>query len=363
MMGGKLIVESTPGIGSKFSFDLTFDTIDMTDDELREKKIIFNELEKPMFEGEVLLCEDNVMNQQVICEHLARVGLKTVVADNGKEGVDMVKDRKEKSGKQFDLVFMDIHMPVMDGLEASAKIIEIDSGIPIIAMTANIMSNDMEIYKASGMHDCVGKPFTSQELWRCLMKYFTPITGGAIQKSIQVEQDMDFQISLLKMFVKNNRGKYEEIIKALEESDIKLAHRLAHTLKSNAGQIGKAVLQQAAAEVEAMLKDGVNHVAEEQLKVLENELNMVLNEFAYLLNEQDDAANAEQVPAIGLEKAQELFEKLEPLLKRGNPECLNLADELRAIPESTRMIQQMEDFRFELALSSLAELKEKMGLN
>jgi CheY-like chemotaxis protein len=170
LMGGTLSVESAPGIGSKFSFDITFDTIDIDEDRL-EKKIALNELEKPLFEGEVLLCEDNVMNQQVICEHLARVGFKTVVAENGKIGVEMVKDRREKGEKQFDLIFMDIHMPVMDGIEASTKIIELDAGIPIVAMTANIMSGDLEKYKQSGMSDFIGKPFTSQELWRCLLKY------------------------------------------------------------------------------------------------------------------------------------------------------------------------------------------------
>ena len=278
MMGGKLLVESTPGIGSKFSFDLTFDTIDVTTDEILEKRIVFDELEKPMFEGEILLCEDNAMNQEVICEHLARVGLKTVVAENGKIGVDMVKSRMEKGEKQFDLVFMDMHMPVMDGLEASAKILELNAGVPMVAMTANIMSSDMEVYRKSGMNDCVGKPFTSQELWRCLMKYFTPISREPSQKSAQAETDMDFQNLLQSLFVKNNINKYEEIVKALEANDIKLAHRLAHTLKGNAGQLGKIMLQQAAANVELNLKDGKNLVTENQLKILETELTMVLNE-------------------------------------------------------------------------------------
>jgi PAS domain S-box-containing protein len=170
LMGGALAVESAPGIGSKFSFDLTFDTIDINGYEALERKSVLNEMAKPFFDGEILLCEDNVMNQQVICEHLARVGLKTVVAENGKIGVEMVQSRKEKGKKQFDLIFMDMHMPVMDGLEAAAKIIELDTGVPMVAMTANIMSDDRELYKASGMTDCVGKPFSSQELWHCLVK-------------------------------------------------------------------------------------------------------------------------------------------------------------------------------------------------
>jgi len=179
LMGGELQVDSMPGVGTKFSFDLTFDAINDLDDKIRGQNVILDEIEKPSFDGEVLLCEDNAMNQQVICDHLARVGLKTTVADNGKIGVDMVKRRMNYGEKQFDLILMDIHMPVMDGLEASAKIIELKQGIPIIAMTANIMSGDWDIYEKSGMNGCVGKPFTSQELWRCLLKYLSPLGASA----------------------------------------------------------------------------------------------------------------------------------------------------------------------------------------
>ncbi|MDR0464594.1 MAG: response regulator [Treponema sp.] len=175
LMGGELLVDSMPGVGTKFCFDLTFDAIDYSSDKNSEQTLMLDEIEKPFFNGEILLCEDNTMNQEVICDHLARVGLKTIVADNGKIGVDMVKRRMNYGEKQFDLIFMDIHMPVMDGLEASAKIIELKTGIPVIAMTANIMSGDWDIYKKSGMNDCVGKPFTSQELWRCLLKYLRPV--------------------------------------------------------------------------------------------------------------------------------------------------------------------------------------------
>lgn len=288
LMGGKLRVESTLGLGTKFDFDLTFDTIEASDDDLLEQNIALNNIEKPLFEGEILLCEDNTMNQQVITEHLARVGLKTVVADNGKIGVEMVKSRMERSQfsdeKQFDLIFMDIHMPVMDGFEASAKILELNQGIPLVAMTANVMSSDWEIYKRSGMNDCVGKPFTSQELWHCLLKYLKPISGGTIQRdtytvSPQIEKSHQL------MFLKANKNVFNELVTALEANDIEQAHMIAHNLKSNAGQIEKKLLQQAASEVELRLKDGRNLVAPGQLAKLESELNIVFAELMPLLDE------------------------------------------------------------------------------
>jgi len=360
LMGGKLCVESTIGVGSKFSFELTFDTIDVTADEMFDKKIVLNELEKPVFEGEVLLCEDNVMNQQVICEHLARVGLKTVIAENGKIGLDMVQSRKRKGEKQFDLIFMDMHMPVMDGLEASAKILELQTGIPIVAMTANIMSNDREIYRMSGMYDCVGKPFTSQELWRCLMKYLTPISLNNNQKNMLLEADLEFHKTLQLYFVKSNQKKYEEITRALEEGDVKLAHMLVHTLKGNAGQLGKILLQKAAAEVERQLKEEKNLVSDDQLKTLETELNAVLKELTPLLAEAEKQKNSGDIKALDPQKAGVLLDKLKPLLKSGNPECLNYKDDLRAIQGGIQLIQQMEDFEFEEALITLEKIKERM---
>jgi signal transduction histidine kinase/DNA-binding LytR/AlgR family response regulator len=280
MMGGKLAVESTPGIGSKFSFELTFDSVDVNYERLFDDKMMMKEIDKPVFEGEVLLCEDNPMNQQVVYEHLARVGLKTVIAENGKIGFDLVKKRQDNNEKQFDLIFMDMHMPVMDGLEASARIKELNTNIPIVAMTANIMFNDREIYRKSGMIECVGKPFTSQELWRCLMKYFTPISQGIENKNAQLEASMEFQKKLQGMFVKNNRDKYQEIVDALEAGDIILAHRQAHSLKSDAGNVGKIILQKAATVVEQSLKDGRKQVTAEQLNILKLELDLVINEFA-----------------------------------------------------------------------------------
>ena len=180
LMGGKINVESKPGSGSRFFFELTFDAIDTEDDytensNSNSNQTGFEEIKKPVFNGEVLLCEDSSMNQIVICEHLERVGLRTVVAENGKVGVEKIRDRLRKGEPQFDLILMDIYMPVMDGLEAAEKIHRFKTGVPIVAMTANIMKNDRDLYISLGMSDCISKPFTSQELWRCLLKYINPV--------------------------------------------------------------------------------------------------------------------------------------------------------------------------------------------
>jgi len=259
---------------------------------------------------------------------------------------------------------MDMHMPVMDGLEASAKIIELGAGVPIVAMTANIMSGDIEIYKQSGMSDCVGKPFTSQELWRCLLKYLKPVSrSSAAGKNLQadIDYDLEFKKSLQKTFFRSNQEKFKEITEALENNDIKLAHRLVHSLKGNAGQLGISALQNAAANVERNLKDGKNLASAEQLSLLKKELDAALSQLAVkaALSGEGRAGQA-HAQTKSKSSPQELFDKLEPLLVRGNPDCCGLVDSLRAVKGSETLIQQIEDYEFESALASLGDLKKNI---
>ena len=286
MMGGTLNVNSTPGIGSKFYFDLVFETIATSVDLLPEKNIILDEIEKPLFDGEILLCEDNTMNQQVIREHLTRVGLKTIIAENGQIGLDLIKERILKKKPMFSLIFMDINMPVLDGLEASSQIIDMNTGTPIIALTANIMSGDLEVYKESGMDSYLGKPFTSQELWQCLLKYLKPV--NIPQKNTQVETDYEFLNSLKLTFYREYHNKYKEIIASIEADDIKTANRIVHTLKSNAGIIHEFALQQTAADIEMLLKDGKNLTNGKDMEKLETGLNAVISKLKKELSLQDE---------------------------------------------------------------------------
>jgi len=111
------------------------------------------------------------------------------------------------------------------------------------------------------------------------MKYFTPKIPSSDYKNTKLEASLEFQKKLQGLFVKGNLNKYQEIIDALEADDIVLAHRLAHSLKSDAGNVGKIILQTAAATVEQNLKNGKKLVTAEQLNILKMELDLVLNEF------------------------------------------------------------------------------------
>ena len=358
MMGGELCVESTPGVGSTFSFEVTFDAIGIRDADVQKEQTLHDDIQKPMFKGEVLLCEDNSMNQEVVCEHLSRVGLYTVVAENGRIGFEMVQERKKTKEKQFDLIFMDMHMPEMDGLEAAMKINELGVGVPIVAMTANVMSSDKEIYEMSGMSGYVGKPFTSQELWQCLMKFFRPVKWQTEDANQLKKKDDELRKMLIKRFVESNKGKYDEIKVAIDTGDIHLAHRLAHTLKSNAAQLRKAPLQEVVLEVEKNLMDGINNVTGQQLKALNAELNAVIAELEPVVEQLIQESS--QKGKIDTEKALELLSELEPLLLGNDPESLYLTDKLEMIPGSGELIRFIEEFEFAKAIRELKRLKDSI---
>jgi len=231
------------------------------------------------------------MNRDVAYEHLTHVGLRTLTAENGKIAVEMVQERIYNREKPFDLILMDIFMPVMDGIEAAEKITALGTGTPIVAMTANVMTGEIEKYKNHGMPDCLGKPFTTKELLSVLQKHLrqtssaddTPadtgtkrmpeyedITGGKNYGAYKTDPygntwdgmgvrdtymlcDDDIANEILNSFLRNNRTKITEISEALESGDIPAAHRLVHDLKGNAGMIGKPALQKAAADLEPEL--------------------------------------------------------------------------------------------------------------
>ena len=352
MMGGRLAVESTAGVGSKFSFELPFNTVEARNGEPGNEyhKLVT----KPTFDGLILLCEDNRMNQEVICEHLGRVGLKTLIAENGKIGVQMVQDRIQKGQEPFDLIFMDMHMPVMDGLAATLKIISMGIKTPIIAMTANVMTHDLQLYKKNGISDCIGKPFTTQELWHCLLKYLEPLGSIVEDEAEQALKNEKLLKKLQSNFVTFNHGKFDEITGAIGKKDIQLAHRLAHSLKSNAGMIGRIRLQRAAERVETLLKKGEIDGLEVLMSILETELKLVLEELNSLQNEP---AAAGEPPDTG--QVLVLFEQLQPMLENINPACADLLDDIRVIPGADELARQIEEYDFENALVTLAKLKKK----
>ena len=225
----------------------------------------------------VLLVEDNELNQQVARELLLGMGLIVDLAENGAIAVEMVQQTN------YDLVFMDMQMPVMDGLSATREIRKLPqcSELPIVAMTANAMAGDRDRCLEAGMNDHVAKPIDPDHLWRTLLQWIKP--QGASTVTVLANQEVPktstpfpalapiagldmklglhhalgrqaLYVSLLRKFVLGQQEFPTQLATALAQSDWQTAERLAHTLKGLCAQLGASGLRGEAERLETAIR-------------------------------------------------------------------------------------------------------------
>ncbi|MCX6051810.1 MAG: ATP-binding protein [Campylobacterales bacterium] len=169
MMSGEIWVESKEGVGSEFIFSATFANVD----EKEERVIIEVEsakLNTDSIKGaKILLVEDNKINQTVAIGMLENLAITADIANNGREAVDRIEE-----GREYDLVLMDLQMPIMDGFEASKQIKKINENIPIIALSAAVMQEDIIKTSEAKMSAHLAKPINEDELIRTLLQFIKP---------------------------------------------------------------------------------------------------------------------------------------------------------------------------------------------
>lgn len=169
MMNGTITVESAPGKGSIFSIKLILqipDSATLSQENYNKpyKKAEDKSLSKlkPAYKGNILIAEDNPVNMMIIQAHLSKMGFTTIEAYNGKDAVQKLVEHEN-----IDLIFMDIHMPEMDGFEATHKIREYEKDrkhTPIVALTADAFKDDRDISLSAGMDFYLSKPFKPHEV-------------------------------------------------------------------------------------------------------------------------------------------------------------------------------------------------------
>mgnify|MGYP003639054455 CR=1 FL=1 len=174
LMNGEVGFESEFGKGSSFWFEVKLKTDDKNstvhkrEDKVNASAKNFGESEK-LSDYKILVAEDNVINQKVLRITLEREGYNIEIANNGEEAVEMART------KNYDIVFMDVHMPLLDGYEATQQIrnLENKSGrhIPIIAFTASVMKHEKDLCIKAGMDDFIPKPVEKEELLNTLNKW------------------------------------------------------------------------------------------------------------------------------------------------------------------------------------------------
>ncbi len=326
----------------------------------------------------VLLVEDNELNQEVATELLRSAGFLVDVAGNGEAAV-----RKVREGA-YDIVLMDMQMPVMDGITATRAIRQLPqfATLPIVAMTANAMDGDRQRCLEAGMNDHVAKPVEPDDLWKALLKWVHPRpAGGALElppdTTARVSPDgvpqgiagLDvvaglrrmrgqgaFYVSMLRKFVAGQATVIDELRAALQAGDITTAQRLAHTTKGVAGNIGAEQVQDLAAAVERSLREAEPNASTEARL---DDLGVAMG--ALLAALQDALPRSRDRAPVPVEEARlrEACARLDGLLAGDDASASELLDDsadllLSAFPQHFVALERaVRAFDFEAALSTL----------
>jgi len=304
LMGGSISVRSEPGRGSEFHFTVELgcapsgaadqvttdersplmaadfgggvDSAALSDSTVRPLRDAEDALTSHLRGMRVLLVEDNEINQHLARELLVRIaGCELDMAANGEEAVNHVRDHV------YDVVLMDIQMPVMGGYQAAAKIrSELSSTLPIIAMTAHAMSTDREKVLAAGMNDYISKPFIPHDLFATLARWQRavpqppppPASVGALGSTDPLKDagivakvgmmycgnTPDLYDDMLRLFLNNRRAFNAQLRRTLAAGDMESAALMAHSIKSISATIGAQDLSTAAGNLELALNGEVD---------------------------------------------------------------------------------------------------------
>ncbi len=260
LMGGKIGFDSEEGNGSRFWFEVLL--LRATDEEIASDLEKTEPIDIVIRENlRVLVVEDNAANQMVIRKMLHNIGCEVDLAGNGIEAVDAVKHFP------YDIIFMDISMPEMDGLAATRKIRKLsgdEAKIPIIAMTAHALKEEKEEFLASGMDDYLQKPAPAKDIQRMVAKWIgqeKKCTSDEITvdenvlEDLGVETNPDMLSELIVCFIEDTRTRQLDIQQTLPNKNSDLLLFQAHSLGSSAATFGAISLHHLCRNIEMSLKD------------------------------------------------------------------------------------------------------------
>ena len=349
----------------------------------------------------VLLVEDNQFNQELALELLKMHGMTADLAENGREAVELVA-----KNNNYDIVLMDCQMPIMDGYTATQKIrAEWGDDLPILAMTANVMADDIERAKSSGMNDYIAKPINVDSMMATIDQWALrkeganaslEISGAESNAEIIDELDShnsdeiiknshldiqaglnllsgnkDLYTRLLKRFKEGFSQSIVELSSLLDANDIEQATRLAHTIKGTAANIGTVSLHELAAKIEKYCNSEEFEQAQKLLPDIQVSLDEVLTEIDTFLSSNKinkDNSDIKQKEGVSTEEFNKLLqavrENLENYDSNSETSFLALSNAVAKEEEQQQLkkvASAIENYDFEQALIELNNCYPEQG--
>jgi len=203
IMGGTIQIESEKGRGTRVDIRIP---MRISNDKTKQDIVEMTDLQKSLKGLRVLAVEDNELNRMVLQVILKKCEVVVSIAHNGQEAIDLIQE------KEFDIVLMDVQMPILDGLEATKFIREdLKYSIPIIGLSANAMREEVEICKQAGMNDYLVKPYSERALVEVMKKWSkeekTPATP-----EVEFSNEEELDLSMLKQYVGNDSNVLKEVV-------------------------------------------------------------------------------------------------------------------------------------------------------
>ncbi|MDR3368804.1 response regulator [Rhodoferax sp.] len=341
----------------------------------------------------ILLVEDNELNQQVAEEFLAKGGLSVTVANNGLEALKLVQMT------HFDAVLMDLHMPIMDGFEATRRIRALPLGakLPIIAMTAAAMAEDRQASAAAGMNDHIAKPIEPQTLADTLVRWIKPVTSetSAIpaKEAFLSPPDMQREIAELEealpgvsvrvalMRMAGNTALYRRLLRAFADRHQNIVttlrslqraghldqlYQAAHNLKGEAGNLGFELIRSSADFLAKQIKSGNAQQLSEPTQVMATACEtmlVTLRNLTPVIKDKDESAPVSEKRPLDLTLLLLILHQLAQDLKSKSFRARDLANELEELTRATEWADEIStivvavwQLRYDTALSALEQL-------
>lgn len=288
LMHGRLHLKSTEGKGSTFSFTAKFKEGDPTFVQKQAEK----NAEPPITDMpalKVLMADDNALNRELTITLLAEQGHDSTAVENGVQALEALKK------KDFDVVLMDVQMPIMDGISATRAIRDPNSGvlnptIPIIALTAHALKGDRERFLKAGMNDYIPKPIRINDFYRTIANTIahkkstassnrpqpvTPNTNKSFDRQSALDMLGGRNELLAKMdaiFLRDVLGEVEELTDFIANKDWDNAKRLAHSIKGSARTVGAQRAGALAEQLEFLCKQKDAPFVKKEFETLKTEI-------------------------------------------------------------------------------------------